>query len=174
MNNFEFVSSINISSLKKTVKKYSTVKWNNYDYRQKTFPVHKKTRTIPLIFNSDLTNIENPQEFEDFKYFSNEMLDIYNVLKSYYKTGSILKAILVKLLPNSKIIKHIDSGKSLENTKRHHIPIITNNKVLFTVGDETLHMKEGEIWQINNTGKEHSVENNSKFNRVHLIIDWLI
>ena len=34
-------------------------------------------------------------------------------------------------------------------------------------------MKEGEIWQINNSGKQHSVVNTSKLDRVHLIVDWL-
>lgn len=173
MKDFEFVDTISVSSFKKTVNKYSTKKWNDFDYRQKTFSVHKKTKTIPLVYNDDLTNINNPKEFEDFKYFLNEMLTVYNVLKAHYKTGSITKAILVKLSANSKIPKHIDWGKGLENTIRHHIPIITNTKVLFSVGDETIHMKEGEIWQINNSGKQHSVVNTSKLDRVHLIVDWL-
>ena len=53
-----------------------------------------------------------------------------------------------------------------------HIPIITNEKVFFQVGDEIKIFKEGEIWKINNTGKSHSVVNNSNEDRVHLIVDW--
>ena len=30
------------------------------------------------------------------------------------------------------------------------------------------------MWEINNSKKPHSVENNSKEDRVHLIIDWVI
>ena len=54
--------------------------------------------------------------------------------------------------------------------KRTHIPIITNSEVTFTVGGETKFLKEGEIWEINNT-KEHSVDNNSDIDRIHLLID---
>ena len=35
-------------------------------------------------------------------------------------------------------------------------------------------MKQGEIWHIDNSNKYHSVLNNSKKDRVHLIVDWLI
>jgi hypothetical protein len=34
-------------------------------------------------------------------------------------------------------------------------------------------MKEGEIWEINNNEKEHSVENNGNEDRIHLLIDFL-
>jgi len=34
-----------------------------------------------------------------------------------------------------------------------------------------LHMREGEIWEINN-GNVHAVENPSTEARIHLIIDW--
>ena len=33
-------------------------------------------------------------------------------------------------------------------------------------------MKQGEIWEINNQ-EEHSVVNDSIFDRIHLIIDWI-
>ena len=29
------------------------------------------------------------------------------------------------------------------------------------------------MWEINNTNKIHSVENNSNQDRIHLIIDWI-
>jgi len=41
------------------------------------------------------------------------------------------------------------------------------------VGEEKINLKKGEMWEINNSKKIHSVANNSKSNRVHLIIDWI-
>jgi aspartyl/asparaginyl beta-hydroxylase (cupin superfamily) len=60
---------------------------------------------------------------------------------------------------------------SLEFCNRTHIPIKTNDNVLFTVAGETINMKEGEIWEFNNQ-KYHSVHNNGDEDRWHLIIDY--
>jgi hypothetical protein len=35
-------------------------------------------------------------------------------------------------------------------------------------------MKEGEIWEINNDDKYHSVENRGETDRIHLLIDWKV
>ena len=55
-----------------------------------------------------------------------------------------------------------------------HIPIITNKKVYFSVGEEKKNLKSGEMWEINNSKKSHAVKNNSKEDRIHLIIDWIV
>ena len=171
MGNFELIDNIDISNLKSKVKKYNQKQWNEFNFRQKTFDVHKKTQTIPLIYNENID--KTPIECDDFKNFEQEMYDVWKVLRSSYSYGSIVRAILVKLSKNSKIDRHIDGGKGLEDCIRHHIPIITNKKVLFTVDDETINMKAGEIWRIDNLNKYPSVVNNSKYDRVHLIVEWL-
>lgn len=54
-----------------------------------------------------------------------------------------------------------------------HIPIISNADVLFHVGDTSITMQEGEMWEINNR-REHAVENQGAIDRVHLILDYVI
>ena len=61
---------------------------------------------------------------------------------------------------------------SLKNTFRYHIPLKTNPYVVFTVGGEGRNLKEGEIWEIKNTEKIHSVYNKGFYDRIHLIVDW--
>ncbi len=78
--------------------------------------------------------------------------------------------MLVKLPAGKNIDKHFDGGSYLSVAKRHHIPIITNNKVWFTIDGEKKHLAEGEIWEIDNT-KEHEVQNLGDKDRVHLIVD---
>jgi aspartyl/asparaginyl beta-hydroxylase (cupin superfamily) len=56
---------------------------------------------------------------------------------------------------------------------RVHIPIITNKDVFFKIEDQIKQLKEGEMWEINNSERLHSVENNSNKDRIHLIIDWI-
>ena len=76
---------------------------------------------------------------------------------------------ITKLKSNLIISPHIDKGNSLKDCKRTHIPIKTHPNCIFTIGGETKHLKEGEIWEINNFQKEHSVENNSNEDRIHMI-----
>ena len=76
----------------------------------------------------------------------------------------------MNLRAGKDIPKHLDAGDILMYAHRCHIPIITNNDVLFTVDNETIIMKQGEIYEINNS-KLHSVNNNGNTNRYHLIVD---
>ena len=46
-------------------------------------------------------------------------------------------------------------------------------KAIVKVGECLKYLKEGEIWEIDNT-KEHSVTNNSNIDRIHLLIDYKI
>ena len=61
----------------------------------------------------------------------------------------------------------------LKKSKRIHIPIVTNPECIFTVGDNSINMKVGEIWEMNNDKMQHSVHNNGDEDRIHLIIDWV-
>jgi hypothetical protein len=172
MQNFRYIDSINVDGLKKLVVQFTDEDWNAFDFRQKTYDVHKETKTIPLIFDADF-RVNNPTYLEHYKKFETELNNIQNIFVGILGVGFIIRAILVNLKSNSFIDRHIDSGASLELCNRVHIPIITNHKVLFEVGGEEKNLKEGEVWEINNSQKLHSVANNSNVNRIHLIVDWI-
>ena len=80
---------------------------------------------------------------------------------------------LAKLLPGSMIPEHMDTNITLTHSHRVHMPVVTNEKVMFSVGGEKKHLREGEVWEINNK-KAHWVENKSEEARIHLILDWVI
>lgn len=171
--NFKFIGNINISSIQKKVKKYSNEKWNEFDFRQKTFDVHKKTKTIPLIFDKDF-RLSNPTYLEDSFSYQKEIKEINKFFTKTYGKGFIIRAILVNLPANTFIGEHVDKGESLDKCMRCHIPIITNESVLFKIEDEVKNLKSGEIWEINNTKKLHSVQNSGTEDRIHLIVDWML
>ena len=56
---------------------------------------------------------------------------------------------------------------------RIHLPLITNDEVIFDVGESSMKMAEGELWEINNR-REHAVANNSDNDRIHIILDYVI
>jgi hypothetical protein len=172
MKNFNYIGKIKINNIKNIVNSFNNELWDNFNFRQKTFEVHKETKTIPLIFDTDF-RLNNPTYLSEYEIFKNEFKLLKNKLTKIYGKGFIIRAILVMLKSNSKIDRHIDSGESLSVCHRVHIPIITNKNVLFEIDNEIKNLKEGEMWEINNSEKIHSVVNNSDTDRIHLIVDWI-
>ena len=168
--NFNYIGKTDVSTIASKVKKINI--WDDYIFRQKTYDVHKYTKTIPLIFDEDFRN-HNPTYHFNYSIYKNEMNKFKNIFSKKFGKGYIIRALLVNLEAQKNIPNHIDNSFSLDICKRIHIPIITNNKVIFNVGEEKINLKKGEMWEINNSKKIHSVKNNSKSDRVHLIIDWV-
>jgi hypothetical protein len=79
---------------------------------------------------------------------------------------------MTRLAPGGRITPHSDGGYSLARCHRIHVPILSNPDCRFRVGDTTLVMKPGEVWEINNR-LTHAVENDGAAARVHLILDWV-
>jgi hypothetical protein len=82
------------------------------------------------------------------------------------------RIMIVNLLPNSIIPNHVDPGAYFRNYKRFHVPLVTNEGVVFTGSDIGLdyHMPIGTLCQLNNLGL-HGVKNLSTESRIHMIVD---
>lgn len=148
--------------------------------REQIFEVHRDTQTISIkmndIYLKDGTHIEdNPRETHIFEETYNKYMPLIQPLidkilgKGF--VGVVNRINIVKLKSNSMIHRHTDSGKSLEKSVRVHIPIITNENVLFRVGEVTTNMREGFAYEINNQ-LQHEVVNMSDYARLHLIFDY--
>ena len=169
LKNFKYLGKINIKTIKESIDKLD---WEKFMYRQQTFHAHKDTQSVPLIFDKDF-RINNPTHLEDFNRDEDFLKKLKQKFKKKLGIGFIIRALLVKLKNNSAISPHCDSGMSLSACNRVHIPIVTNRKVIFTVGTESKYLKAGEMWEINNSRKTHDVSNSSNKDRVHLIVDWM-
>jgi hypothetical protein len=80
---------------------------------------------------------------------------------------------LMGLGPGGEVPLHIDVHYHWRTHLRIHIPVITNPKVLFTCGDETVHMAAGECWLFDSF-RDHRVENGGTERRVHLVLDTVM
>lgn len=77
----------------------------------------------------------------------------------------------LKLGPGSSIKPHKDRDLVFQQgVIRLHIPVLTHPDVIFTVGGQVCHMPAGECW-FADFSQEHSVENRSLTDRIHLVID---
>lgn len=77
---------------------------------------------------------------------------------------------LMGLAPGKEVPPHIDINYYWRTHWRIHIPVVTNPAVLFTCGDETVHMAAGECWLFDSF-RWHDVKNGGKDQRIHLVLD---
>jgi hypothetical protein len=173
--NFRRLDRVDVSEIKTKVLAVTDDDWEVYNFRQsRAKSAQAETQTIPLIFDEDFRH-DDPTVHEKFFEFDCDTLlePILQAVSDYYTgDGYVVRALLVRLQPQGVIPPHIDTGYSLLNCRRIHIPIHSTERVEFTVGGEQRAMKEGELWEINNA-REHSVVNRGDQGRVHLIIDWV-
>jgi hypothetical protein len=162
------IKKIDIEKLKSLVNCLSNDDWNSWEFRQTKFSNQKNTKTYPLIWSHGIEN--NTITVIRKNKIWVELLDLIEYLTERYN-GTVVKCMFTKLLSNKNIEEHCDLNE-LVLCHRIHIPIITNNQVIFYINKIPFFLEEGKVYEINNQ-KNHSVENNSNIDRVHLIVDIL-
>ena len=103
MQNFRYIGFINIDLIKAKINLFSENDWNKFDYRQKTFEVHKNTQTIPLIFDNDF-RVSNPTYLKHSLQFEDFLNKIKKLYSEKFGSGFIIRAILVNLKANKDAI----------------------------------------------------------------------
>lgn len=164
--NFKFYGNADVSGM---VNKLQKLDWDAYTFRQEAHEVHKATKTIPLIFDESLKSMKiHPA----FGLFIPDLERIKTVIKEKIGNGAMQSAIFINLPAGKEVARHIDKAEGFKLYHRIHIPVQTSEACLFEVDGEVINMKQGEIWEINNDDKYHSVLNNGNIDRIHLLIDW--
>ncbi|PHR58337.1 MAG: hypothetical protein COA47_10680 [Robiginitomaculum sp.] len=182
--NFIRLGAIDISPIQQLVEQFTEEEWSQNSTRQKRYEVHQDTQFIGIVYDEDFRHV-GPTKCAAFTSFQPVLKPALALIAEHYETcpeiraklgrpvrGYFIRVSLVKLRSGGKITEHQDMNFSLAHSHRIHIPVVTNDSVLFNVGQETINMKEGEIFEINNRRK-HSVVNEGEADRVHLILDWV-
>lgn len=99
------------------------------------------------------------------------------VMSMFFAVGAVRlgRVIINRIKPGGKIFRHADTTAHANYWHRHHLVLQSAPGVVFAAGDESVYMAPGEFWYFNN-GKdpdrpEHEVVNNSKVDRIHLVMD---
>jgi len=160
---------VDVMALKAKLLELPKGAWSESD-RQTVFDIHYETQSIQLL-GEDMSHTA-PEQGRFYPDFAPLLEPILSQLTGHFGShGTFVRILFAKLLPYSEIRPHVDKGYSLINCNRVHVPIVTNKQVTVFVGGESLHMKEGEMWEINNA-TVHAVKNDSNEDRIHLIMDW--
>ncbi len=181
---FRKISDYDLCALLPVIESISEEEWAGDQTRQNEFEVHKDTQAIKLIHDDDYRHT-NPTIWPAYKTYIDTLNPVLTAIKQHFSTlkytrlkkknGApyFVRLLLARLLPGGEIKPHRDDLPSLAMCHRIHLPIITNESVYFSVGQSTVNLPTGELWEINNR-RVHSVKNESDRARVHLIMDYVI
>lgn len=175
--NFKFYKNFNVSEIQNRLLGYNK-EWDINTLRQEIFTMHSATKSYHFVQTS---NFRYGDPFlPKFTYTDEKMWDlIYPIIKDVeeFVGGKVGKTLFILLPKGKEVEPHADGGDYLDVVRRFHIPIFTNPDVNFKINEETINMKVGECWEINNN-HEHSVYNKGETDRVHLLFDimpnWVI
>lgn len=88
-----------------------------------------------------------------------------------YANGVFPRVMLARMKPGGVILPHVDAMPAARWPHKIHVPLFTNENVIFRVNDEYRHLREGEAVEVNNMGL-HAVKNEGDANRTHLIFEY--
>jgi FKBP-type peptidyl-prolyl cis-trans isomerase 2 len=167
--NFQFRGLLDIEAIKRRILSFDESLW--LDDVAKTTKVHQKSRGIFL------KNDIKPQHFYGTIHNADtELAEASNVilkeLRKQFTAGYFIRSQFSRHQAGDGFDPHTDAFSfTLMNSHRMHLPIISNDQVWLSVGNEKKIMAPGEVWEINNS-RTHAGLNEGSTARVHMIIDF--
>lgn len=171
---YNYLGEMNLDTLENLLNILPEIDWEANALRQSSFNVHQNTNTV-FITNTAQTKPWNGIDPLNVSVSNQKIFDIsYPIIKELEERfdSKVARSMLIRLPAGKKILPHPDSGHYLMSVHRCHIPVKTNDAVMFTVNGNTINMKVGQGYEINNS-KWHRVENDGTTDRIHLLIDLI-
>lgn len=176
---FRHIGTVDTQPLAEAIQALGEDAWFEYVRRQETFQPHRRTQTIPLLYDEDGRHAD-PTAWPRMAELESAMQPVLEKIMEANRStpgngedGYFVRIILTRLSPHGWIPRHRDGGPSLLRSHRYHVAIVTNPGVEFEVGEDVEHFAAGAIWEINNR-ELHAVRNTSDEARVHLILDYVV
>ena len=88
-----------------------------------------------------------------------------------YAHGVYPRVMLARMAAGGVIQPHRDANPAAKWPHKIHVPIVTNDQVIFRVEGAQYVMPEGQAVEVNNMGV-HAVENRGGTDRIHLIFEY--
>lgn len=168
------LGSVDIAALREAVLAIPEAVWDaeNAD-KPNRFEALDKTRHIVFRF---VDNFQDWRQSHDRPLWAQWRALIEPVLaqatRPYgYARAAFPRVMLARMAPGGVIKPHRDANPAAKWPHKIHVPIQTNDKVVFFVDGIGYRMPEGEAFEVNNMGV-HAVENNGDSDRIHLIFEY--
>ncbi|WP_020399053.1 aspartyl/asparaginyl beta-hydroxylase domain-containing protein [Kordiimonas gwangyangensis] len=147
--------------------------WDLCDIRQKRFDVHRHTKSIVMIFSEGWPDIRLAR-YPGWDVVAHLAMPIIEkIVRDHYPPGgAIIRAMVANLVKGGVIEEHYDAAPSFAVGHRIHVPLQTNDGVVFTIDGENYKLEVGQGYELNNL-LDHSVVNEGGADRYHLIFDYV-
>ena len=92
--------------------------------------------------------------------------------RSYgYARHAYPRIMLARMAPGGVIHPHVDANPAALWPHKIHVPITTNDRVTFFIGEAWHKLEVGKAYEVNNLGR-HAVTNEGQTDRIHLIFEY--
>ena len=139
---FKFLGQFNVIGLQEKILSFDEIEWHKMSGKERRGKEHSCTQTIPILFDNDFRHI-HPTRHSTIDRIDDEFKSLRSFMEDYYgeQTGYFIRMIIVRMNPQSEIPLHYDTGSSLPYGHRIHLPLKTNDAIIFQVGEECKNLK---------------------------------
>ena len=178
---FKRIGSANVESVAALLEKLSEPSWQ----QDEDDALSDGAQIINLVWDDELRH-DQPMKQPALEVFATPLRPILAVtadhfdttpegraLSEKYGTGYFVRARFLRVPAGQGYEKAADTVFSERHSHRVHVPIISSKNVRFSVGDETLCLPAGEIYEIDNL-QQRRIDNDGDQASVHLILDYVL
>jgi Aspartyl/Asparaginyl beta-hydroxylase len=167
------LGQVDIAALKSAVKDIPEDIWNleNRD-KPNRFEALDTTRHIVFRFVSDFKDWRSSYDRPLWNEWKPLLMPVLEAATSDYGYDRKVfpRVMLARMASGGVIQPHRDANPAAKWPHKIHVPIETNDQVVFFVDGKDYRMAEGEAVELNNMGV-HAVENRGSSDRIHLIFE---
>jgi hypothetical protein len=168
------LGQVGIAAVRKKVAALPESLWNAENaVKPNRFGALDATRHIIFRFVSNFVDWRNSYErplWQEWKPLLQPVLD--DATAPYrYERSAFPRIMLARMAPGGVIHPHRDENPAAKWPHKIHVPLVTNDQVIFYVGGHPYHFAEGEAVEVNNMDI-HAVENRGATDRIHLIFEY--
>ena len=170
---FRHLGSANIAALVRRVREIPESLWEAQN-EAKPNKIAQLNETRHILFRF-ITDTERVFDYSDhpvlWNRWKDELLPIMKQAaeKLGYRDYRFPRVMFARVPAGGDITGHYD-GEASHYIHKIHVPLITNDQVLFRVGRKEMHLPAGEIYEVNNK-RVHAVSNRGTTDRIHLIFE---
>lgn len=171
---FRHLGQVDIGPLKDAVLALTEDQWNaeNAD-KPNRFEALDVTRHIVFRFVANYRDWRESYDrplWDEWKYLLLPVMEAATADYGYAR-GVYPRVMLARMAAGGVIQPHRDANPAAKWPHKIHVPIVTNDQVIFRVEGAQYVMPEGEAVEVNNMGV-HAVENRGETDRIHLIFEY--
>lgn len=167
------LTSVDIELLKAKVERLSETAWAKEDVaKPNSFPCFHHTQHILFRFIPDNRNAANFISYTNWPLWAPLLLPVIHAAIEPYNFARPVfpKVMFARLRAGGHIDLHRDGGGANLYTHKIHVPLKTNDHVLFQFDSSEFQLHAGEAYEVNNITR-HGGRNDGEDLRIHLVFE---